>query len=170
MNEICFLYFKKNFSKVKYRPVRGISYNFQLRIFAFVIICRLCILMLNLNLQRKWYFWFRFDLSDISTRQKTLFFKINFCWTHGHFGATDTPVLDFWWCLLWVSKPEWAALFTQFGRGVHDIHYLRFTSCATLLPVYMASIAASRFPHMHVSAEVGCWIWTADLLLGSQMR
>ena len=26
-------------------------------------------------------------------------------------GATDTPVLDFWWCLLWVSKPEWAALF-----------------------------------------------------------
>ena len=56
---IYFLYFKKNFSKVKYRPVRGISYNFQLRIFAFVIICRLCTLMLNLNLQRKWYFWFR---------------------------------------------------------------------------------------------------------------
>ena len=22
-------------------------------------------------------------------------------------GATDTPVSDFWWCLLWVSKPEW---------------------------------------------------------------
>ena len=21
-------------------------------------------------------------------------------------GATDTPVLDFWWCLLWFSKPE----------------------------------------------------------------
>ena len=26
-------------------------------------------------------------------------------------GGTDTPVLDFWWCLLWVSKPKWAALF-----------------------------------------------------------
>ena len=25
-------------------------------------------------------------------------------------GATDTPVLDFWWRLLWVSKSEWAAL------------------------------------------------------------
>ena len=22
-------------------------------------------------------------------------------------GATDTPVLDFWWHLLWISKPEW---------------------------------------------------------------
>ena len=26
--------------------------------------------------------------------------------------TTDTPILVFWWCLLWVSKPEWAALFT----------------------------------------------------------
>ena len=23
------------------------------------------------------------------------------------YGATDTPVLDFWWCLLWVSKSKW---------------------------------------------------------------
>ena len=31
---------------------------------------------------------------------------------HGSFlWATDTPVLDFWWHLLWVSKPEWEALF-----------------------------------------------------------
>ena len=30
-------------------------------------------------------------------------------------GATDTPLLDFWWCLLWVSMPEWAALFTLGG-------------------------------------------------------
>ena len=22
-------------------------------------------------------------------------------------GATDTPILDFWWRLLWVLKPEW---------------------------------------------------------------
>ena len=25
-------------------------------------------------------------------------------------GATDTPVLDFWWCLPWVSKPGWNRL------------------------------------------------------------
>ena len=27
-----------------------------------------------------------------------------------NFGATGTPVLDFWWLLLWVSKPEWFCL------------------------------------------------------------
>ena len=27
-----------------------------------------------------------------------------------YFGATGTPVLDFWWRLLWVLKPEWFCL------------------------------------------------------------
>ena len=49
-----------------------------------------------------------------------------------------------------------SALFELCG-GVCDICSLRFTSGATPLPVYNASIAASRLPHMHVSAEVGCW-------------
>ena len=35
-------------------------------------------------------------------------------------GATDTRILDFWWHL-WISKPEWAALFTL-GGGVHVTH------------------------------------------------
>ena len=50
-----------------------------------------------------------------------------------------------------------SALFELCG-GVHDIHSLRFTSGATPLLVYIASIAASHFPHMPVSAEVGCRI------------
>ena len=33
------------------------------------------------------------------------------------YGATDAPVLDFWWRLLWVSKPERAALF-ELSRGI----------------------------------------------------
>ena len=44
-------------------------------------------------------------------------------------GATDTTVFDFW-CLLWVSKPEWAALFA-FGRSVRVTHSMRFASYAT---------------------------------------
>ena len=36
--------------------------------------------------------------------------------------ATDTPVLNFWWRLLWVSKPEWAALFAL-GEAVRDERY-----------------------------------------------
>ena len=34
--------------------------------------------------------------------------------------STSTPVSDFWWCLLWISKPEWVALFTL-GGGVRVI-------------------------------------------------
>ena len=87
----------------------------------------------------------------------TLFFLKIFVGLMSIFWATDTPVLDFWGCLLWVSKPEWAALF-KLCRGVCDICSLRFTSGMTPLPVYMSSIAASHFPHMYVSAEVGCRI------------
>ena len=47
------------------------------------------------------------------------------------------------------------ALFKLCG-GIHDIRSLIFTSGVTPLPVYIASIAAGRFPHMRVSAEVGC--------------
>ena len=50
-----------------------------------------------------------------------------------------------------------SALFELCG-GIRDICSLRFTSGATPLPVYIASIATGCFPHMCVSAEVGCRI------------
>ena len=59
------------------------------------------------------------------------------------YGVTDTPVLDFWWCLLWVSKPECAALFAL-GGGVCDVHSLKFTSGATLASLLMVSMVASH--------------------------
>ena len=31
-------------------------------------------------------------------------------------GATGTPGLDFWWHLLWVSKPEWVLSFSLFAK------------------------------------------------------
>ena len=37
------------------------------------------------------------------------------------YGTTDTPVLDFWWYLLWVLKAEWEALFTL-DRSVFDVN------------------------------------------------
>ena len=60
-------------------------------------------------------------------------------------GATDTPVLDFWRCLLWVSKPEWAALFAL-GGGIGDVHSLKFTSGVTPPNLLAANMAADRFP------------------------
>ena len=63
-----------------------------------------------------------------------------------------------------------SSLFELCG-GIRDICSLRFTSGATHLPVYKDSRAASHLPHMHVSAEVGCWdlnrrppAWQSDTL------
>ena len=42
-------------------------------------------------------------------------------------GAAGASALGFWWCLLWVSKPAWTALFAL-GRGLHVRHYLEVTS------------------------------------------
>ena len=57
-------------------------------------------------------------------------------------GATDTPVSDFWWCLLWVSKPEWVLPYSNFVEA-----YVIYFPWDSPLPVYTASIAASRLPH-----------------------
>ena len=62
-------------------------------------------------------------------------------------GATDTPVLDFWRCLLWVSKPEWAALFTL-DRGVCVTCSLRFTSGVTPADLWQATWQLSRLFHI----------------------
>ena len=79
------------------------------------------------------------------------------------FGATDIPLL--------VTSPlgfkaRVVALFAL-GRGVLDTHPQRFISGATSLPVYIVSIVSGCFPHMHVSAEVGCWTPMGDLPLSS---
>ena len=68
-----------------------------------------------------------------------VFFK-NFCWTHVILGLLVMSPLGF-------KARVGSALFKLCG-GVCDIHSLRFTSGATPLPVYIASIAASHFsPH-----------------------
>ena len=54
------------------------------------------------------FFFFKF-LEDISP----------FC------GAADTPILDFWWCLPWVSKPGWIlslACFLTCAQQIPQIH------------------------------------------------
>ena len=61
------------------------------------------------------------------------------------FGATDIPVSDLWWRLLWVSKPEWATLFTLHS-GVCDTHSLRFTTGVTPEDILPATKVAGRFP------------------------
>ena len=60
----------------------------------------------------------------------TILFFLKFFGGHESFcGATDTPVLDFWWCLPWVSKPGWIPHLRALSPVCHE--FLRFTSGAT---------------------------------------
>ena len=61
-----------------------------------------------------------------------LFFLKFICRTHSHvlFWGHCTPVLDFWWRLHWVSKPEWVLPYSHCG-GKCNVHFLRSTSGAT---------------------------------------
>ena len=62
------------------------------------------------------------------------------------FGTTGTPVLDFWWRLLWVSKPEWVLPYSIFCWGKCNVHSPRSTSDATPANLLMTGIAAGHFP------------------------
>ena len=62
-------------------------------------------------------------------------------------GATGTPVLDFWWHLLWVSKSEWVLAYSLFFCwGKHNVHSPKSTSGATCTNLLAASSTASHFP------------------------
>ena len=79
------------------------------------------------------------------------FFKKKLFGGHKSCGTNDIPVF----ALRMTSPLGFKALFVL-GGGVGDICSPRFTYSVTPLVVYIASIVAGRFPHMCVSAEVGC--------------
>ena len=55
-----------------------------------------------------------------------------------YFGATGTPALDFWWRLLWVSKPLWLLSYSQCG-GKYNVRPLRSTSVLHIASLLMVS-------------------------------
>ena len=70
-------------------------------------------------------------------------------------GATDTHVL---FGLLMMSplafKPEWATLI-MLGRGVHVIHFLRFTSGVAPADLLAANMAVELFSFTYLGAGTG---------------
>ena len=97
-----------------------------------------------------------------------LFFKKNFGGQMSFYGAIDTPVLDFWWCLLWVSKVRVGSL----------IHTWQIHMWCTFPEIHLWSDTCqppdgqyrnwSLFPTC-VSVEVRCHIQTGDLPHSSLM-
>ena len=66
-------------------------------------------------------------------------------------GTSDTPVLDFWWCLSWVSKPRW-------------IPFVCFLACAILRFTFPLTPADCRGQHssrtflIHILTDVSASI------------
>ena len=89
----------------------------------------------------------QFSSEVIITLHRIFFLKIgghkSFC------GATDTPDLDFWWGLNWVSKLGWIPLYATLP--VHN-GFLRFTSGVTSPDLLVASMVAELF-HLHTGIQ-----------------
>ena len=65
------------------------------------------------------------------------------------FGATGTPVLNFWWCLLWVSKPEWVLPYSLFAEA--NVMYIpRDAPLVLHLPTSWRPACSWSLSHMHV--------------------
>ena len=89
--------------------------------------------------QKNWdkmYFFMIYLSYGVNRQRKTLrsnlfvliiFLKKIFGGHKSFLWATNTPVLDSWWCLLWVSKPEWAAF-------IHAWWRLTWLTCYTSPP------------------------------------
>ena len=98
---------------------------------------------------------FKFKLSD--NRQVCFQFVLYFFFVFykvfgGHmsfFGATDTPVFDFWWRLFWGSKPEWVLPYSLFVEA--DVMYIPRDPCLVLhMPTSWQPACSRSLPHMHV--------------------
>ena len=78
-------------------------------------------------------------------------------------GATDTPVLDFWWRLPWVSKPGWIPCLRALSPVCHE--FLRFTSGVTPADCIEVSMAAGCIPYMPCSRGrlPGWWLLVYEI-------
>ena len=61
--------------------------------------------------------------------------------------ATGTPVLDFWWCLLWGSKPEWVLAYSLFAEA--NVMYISLDPPLVLhLPTSWQPARSRSCPHI----------------------
>ena len=74
------------------------------------------------------------------------FFFLIFGGHESFWGATDTPVLDFWQHLPWVSKPGWIPCLHASSPACHE--FLRFTSSVIPADCKEVSMAAGRVQYM----------------------
>ena len=70
-----------------------------------------------------------------------------------YFETIGTPVLDFWWCVLWVSKPEWVLPYSLFAEP--NVMYIPWDPSMVLHLLTSWWLALQPVTSPHASAEVG---------------
>ena len=97
---------------------------------------------------------------EINFKWDTENFFFNFGRHQSFCGATGAPVLDVWWCLPWVSKPEWILYFCASSPTCN--WFFTFTFSVTPADLLMASMVAKPFD-LHTSHRYTCiagtWTW-----------
>ena len=81
----------------------------------------------------------------------------SFLWGHWY------PVLDFWWCLPWVSKPGWIPRLHALSPACNE--FLRFTSGATPADCIEVSMAAEPFrsTYLQMCLQALVEVWGSNL-------
>ena len=75
------------------------------------------------------------------------FLKFFFGGHMSFFGAAGTPVLDFWWRLLWGSKPEWVLPYSLFAEA--NVMYIPWDPPLVLhLPTSWWPVCSQSCPHI----------------------
>ena len=65
-------------------------------------------------------------------------------------GATDTPVSDFWWCLLWVSKPKWVLPYSSLAEA--------YVLCYTFPEIHLWCDTSQPLGGQHGSRTVSTYL------------
>ena len=81
-----------------------------------------------------------------------VFFSTFLDYTSPFYGATGDSVLDFWWCLPWVSKPGWIhlpAYFVVFVQWIPQIH-LWWNTCWPLGSLDSSWVYFDQCPCTHI--------------------
>ena len=80
--------------------------------------------------------WFDLEMNAMELHTFLIFIFLKFLEDMSpFFGATDTPILDFWWHLLWVSETEWILTYSSLA----EVYVLCYT-----------------FPEIHLWCDT-CW-------------
>ena len=97
----------------------------------------------------------------------TIFLNIIFQTISSFCEGTDTSVLDYWWRLLWVSKPGWNSLLRALSPGALFLRHRFYGSLSQCEQTLISAIIFTVFFVCFVNRQLGFW---CKLVIGNTER